>query len=176
MAKIKGKDIIIYVAKDGVNTPICCGRELELIINTELIEATKAPNSRAKNFITGDESYSIRSSNIVSVGEDIDVMELYKYQRAGIPIEFVMLAKIESKVFFSGKILINNLAINANHTDIATYTITAQGDGELIIDNPYRVIFLEDGEGNLIEDGNGNPIISEIEHGDLNPIDLTNNC
>lgn len=173
--KIKGKDFVLYIEKDGQNTPVCCGLDLTINLNQEAIEATKAPNSRWRNYIGGYLDFSLATSTLVTIGEGVDITDLYEYMSQGRVLEFVAMANTQKEVFFSGKVLITNLSVTGGTNDITTYTLSATGDGELNIVNPYSIVLLTDEDGNVIEDGEGNPIYTQ-EHGDLNPIDLEINC
>lgn len=173
--KLKGKDFVGFLAKNGKMVPICCSRDMEIGISADTIEATKRPSSKWKSFIYGDRSYGVTITGLVIIEESITINDLYQVINDGITIPFVARNEENADIFFSGNILITDLRITGNNKDIMTYSMTALGDGELNTSNPYEINILTDGEGNPLEDGEGN-MIYEQESGDLLPIDLNINC
>lgn len=172
--KIRGKDFVLLLEKDGKNVPVCCGRDLTININVDLIPVTKAPNSRWSDYIAGDIGFSLSSDSIVTIGNGVNLRDVFAKINSRTPFEFVAMANTTQDVFFSGKILITNLSVNGETKNIMTYSLSATGCGELNVENPYEIIFIDGGDG-IIGSDDDIPIYYD-EHGNLNPIDLETEC
>lgn len=173
--KLLGKDFVLLAARGGNMIPICCSRELSISISSDTIEATKAPQSRWKSYIYGDNGYSLSTSGLIALDNTFtlnDFLEVIKNREI---LAFVALNEADGNLFFSGNVLLTGAEISGSYKDVMTYSISAIGDGPLNNTNPYEINIVTDGEGNPIEDGEGN-MIYEQESGDLLPIDLTINC
>ena len=173
--KLRGKDFVLYASKAGKMYPVCCGRELSISINSELIEATKTPQSRWKSWIYGDASYSVSSSAIVILDGSFTLMDFYNAIQNKTTFTFLAKSNTDTNMFFSGNLLLTSIDIASPYKDVMTYTIAAQGDGNLNNINPYHVEILTDENGNPITDEN-NAIIYTQDSGSLPQINLDINC
>ena len=173
--KLKGKDLILYVDRGGKMIPVCCGRELSISISSDVIEATKRPQSRWKSFLYEDASYTISSSGLVVIDESYTMNDFLSMIENRETMAFVAMHNEESEVFFSGKILLTGMELNSQYKDVLTYSITAQGDGKLSNVNQYEIEVGRDVDDNVIVDDNEDMIYG-FKTGDLLPIDLNINC
>lgn len=190
--KIRGKDFVIYMDVDGVQTPICCGKDLTLNITHEVKEATKAPSSKWKSYVEGVRSFTVASTQLVLVTPKqpprpydpiplppgIQLKDIFAHLASGTPVNFVMGnlsikegMLIDNSMFFSGKIIIDSIQINGTDSEIATYTFTGVGDGVLGANNPYVYTIISSGE-----DGQPKYGAPLTEWSPLLPIDLTTDC
>lgn len=139
---VKGKDIILHIEKDGMQVPICCARDFTINISNDDIEVTKPPNSTWRTYMGGMNSYTINSNNLTTVSEGISFGDLFNYMSGGVIVQWIAKANSTTEIFFSGKIKISRLSLNAPYSDISTYTMDAVGDGVLNIENPYSIIMV----------------------------------
>lgn len=173
--KLKGKDLVLLLDKNEQMVPACCSRDLTIDVTAETIEATKVPSSHWRSYIYGMAGYTLSSNNLVVIGDAITVNDIFQAIAQRKTFSFVARHEEEAEVFFSGKVLITNLSIVGANKDVMQYSFTATGDGPLSNTNPYEINILTDGNGNPLEDGEGNMIYEQVT-GDLLPINLTINC
>lgn len=189
--KIRGKDFVIYLEKEGVQTPICCGKDLVLNITHEVKEATKAPQSKWKSFIEGERSYTVSSSQLVLLQPErvppgyvqppdapgIRLKDIFAHLVSGNPVKFVMGNHnlsgllVDNSMFFSGQMIIDSLQVNGSDSEISTYSFTGIGDGVLSATNPYKYTV-------IASSADGSPVYGAplTAWSPLLPIDLTTDC
>ena len=182
--KIKGKDFVIYMDDGGINVPVCCGKNLTITVNQEVIEATKAPDSRWGNSIAGGLSWSITTNSLATIGNTLTMKDIFGKATNGTVFEIVIgvasrrsstgtgrvfLAAADD-LFFSGKILLNSYSVSGSDNDVVNYSLSAVGDGALNITNPYRYSI-----ASYNEDGSPN-YGAVIAHGALNDLDIFSDC
>jgi len=173
--KLKGREYVLLMERSSKMIPVCCGRELELNITSDLIELTKAPKSDWRRYIYGMKSYTISTSGLVIIDDSFTINAFYDAIANKKTLAFVAMSNEEHDVFFSGNVLITQITKTGSYKDVMTYSIQATGDGPLSNVNPYEINILTDKDGNPLEDGEGNMIYDQ-ESGDLLPIDLNTNC
>lgn len=175
MAKLLGKNFQLMLEKDNEMVPVCCGRELTITINSDLLEATKPPSSVWRSYYYGNKNWTVESSGLIETGEGFGFADLYDAIANSKTIIFVAKHDDTVDVFFSGKILISSMATTGNNKDMMQQSFSATGDGELNIINPYGLQFLTDENGAAITDENGNVIYIQTS-GDLPPVNLNVKC
>lgn len=175
MAKLKGKDLVLYISRSGQMIPVCCGRDLSISIGSEALEVTKTPTSQWRSFIYGIKEYSISASGIAIIDDSFTVNDFFAAMNNRETVAFIALHNEEQNLFWSGNLIITNIEQTAPYKDVLTYSITATGDGELKNVNEYMIEIMTDENGNPITDENGNIIYSQ-DSGSLLPIDLNINC
>jgi predicted secreted protein len=173
--KLKGREFVMLTERDSMMIPVCCGRDLEITISSEIIEATKAPQSSWKNWLYGVKSYSVTTSGLVIIDDSFGINDFYNAMNNKQTLAFVTQSNQAHDVFFSGNILITDITMTGSYKDVMTYSIQATGDGALSNLNPYEFNITVDEDGNAVTDEDGN-IIYDQESGDLLPIDLDINC
>lgn len=172
---LKGKDFVLLLSKAGEMIPVCCGRELSISINSEVLEATKAPQSTWRSYYYGIKDYTISFSGLTMVGDSFTFNDFYNAISNRETLAFVCRSDEESDIFLSGNVLINKLDLTGPNKDVISHTVTATGDGPLNNSNPYAINILMDEDGNPLEDEDGNVLV-EYENGDLLPINYDINC
>ena len=173
--KITGKNIMLLISRAGEMIPVCCGREFDINISSEAIEATKLPASDWRSFIYGIKEFSISCSGLMVIDESFIMKDFFNAMNNRETVAFVGMANNGADVFFSGNVVLTSLNISAPYKDMATYSVTGQGDGELNMTNPYKFEIMTDENNNPITDENGNLIYSQ-NSGDLLPINVDINC
>lgn len=174
---LKGKDLVMFVEKDGLMTPICCSRELSISVNGEVIEATKMPQSKWRSYFSGLLSYSISTSGLVTVDEGVSVDDMYGFMFSRTPINFIARYKLGVEFFVSGTVILTSVEVTGSNKDVVQMSVSGTGDGELSTDKELQTFPLTDGEGNIITDGAGNTILAAPDqYGTDVPIDISVDC
>src|SRR5690554_2421187 len=174
--KLRGKEFTLLLERDGEMIPVCCGRDLSIEINSDILEATKHPASKWRSFYYGNKSWNIQSSGLVELGNSYGFKDVFNAMKNDEIIQFVALSWENDELFFSGNILAQSITIAGGYRDMVNQSFQATGDGELNIISPYNIEVLTDEFGNPIIDEHGNIIYSQQTSGSLPPIDLTINC
>jgi predicted secreted protein len=173
--KLTGKNFVLMMERDGEMVPVCCSRDLSIEIQSEIREATKAPFTAWRSFYAGNLTYTVSCSGLVIVDESYTLNDFFAMISNRQSLAFIAVSSETKDVFFSGKIILNTMSVNAPNKDVMTYSITATGDGPLGNTNPYDTIAIEDSDGSIMTDDEGNIIVEEV-HGSLLPINYDINC
>lgn len=173
--KFLGKDFVLFMERDSEMFPVCCGRDLSISISSEMIELTKAPSSDWKNYLYGDKTFSVSTSNLFVIGNSFTLADFLNAIINRISLVFVTRVGDNDDLLLTGKINITNIDIVGNNKDVIQYSIQATGTGALTNEGTEYTITLTDGEGNILTDGEGNTLTETYYAGEL-PMNISIDC
>lgn len=131
MSILNGSDLLIFI-NDGIDDyPIACQRGVNVTITSDNPDATCKQDNGYTALLYGKRSFEISADALQSFNENMDLELLFDYYTNRTPINFSIANDLFSDIYFTGEALITSIEANSPMEDIATYTITLQGDGQL---------------------------------------------
>ena len=137
MAAIQGKDFILWLFDNGVYYPIACNKSVTLTTTLDLLNAVTAGSGKWKVFVPDLLGFAIAADGITALGVDWSIPRLraeIQFNRVTLLFSFVGTDNAGNTVTYSGNIFAAQIDEAGTINEFATYTLTAQGSGELTID------------------------------------------
>ena len=131
---VKGNSIFLYVNAN----PVAFSKSVDLSISADSIDVTSKMSGNWKQSIAGLNSYSINSDFLyTTVSGDTNFTQLFDIQATGGTVDFVLGLTTDLTTFamtkgqYSGKAFIKSLSLKAGDTDLATCSVSLDGNGAL---------------------------------------------
>jgi len=150
--EVQGKDALIFFNIDGTYVEFGCAETVGIERSMELIETTTEGTGYNKTFAGQSLSYFLNLSGLVlNESELVTVWDLFLQQENmfELPYRIVMTDVGGSIKTITGKVLVQNLTISADQTDLASSSFQLAGTGPITLtDAPAPIITIETtGEG-----------------------------
>ncbi len=131
MSILNGSDLLLFI-NDGIDDyAVACQRGVTVTINSDNPDATCKQDDGYTHLLYGKRSFEISADALQSFTEDADMSILFDYYENRTPINFSVANPLFTDVYFTGEALITSIEANSPMEDVATYSITLQGDGVL---------------------------------------------
>jgi len=102
-----------------------------LNIDWDMLDATTADSSRAKEYISGESGWSVSVEGKLGASDTESVTQLKTAGDTRTPVA-ALIGRLEDDARqWSGNVLVQNLVINFPKNDVVTWTATLQGTGAL---------------------------------------------
>ena len=138
MAVINGSDLILKVSPSdgGTERNIMHSQNCSLSTSLDLADITTKYNSGWKNAIPTMKSFSISADGLMdlnSTGTDTELDELFDQFESRIPVTFTFTrsTSVSGEYTFSGSGYITSLEVAAGTEEVATYSVSIEGNGQL---------------------------------------------
>ena len=127
--KVKGMDIMLEVGnEEGTTQQLGGQRSATLNRTSEAMDATNKTNNGWKEYVAGFREWSVECDGLVLESDSsYNVLEEAFFNNT--PIIATM--KMPSGTIYEGEVLVAEFPIEAPYDDLATYTATLTGAGEL---------------------------------------------
>jgi predicted secreted protein len=128
---LNGSNLLLFI-NDGIDDiAIACQRGVNVTINSDNPESTCKQDNGNAAFIYGKRSFEITADALQSFTEDIDLTFLFDYYENKTPVNFSVANPLFADIYFTGECLITSIEANSPMEDVATYSVTLQGTGDL---------------------------------------------
>lgn len=167
---LQGSKLIFYALKNGVMVKCAGSTTGNLTLNTEIKIATKPPQSRFQSTYPGIISYTISDTGICALSTDLFThADFIKMQIAATPLQWIMRDTDNHDEFYTGFATIQSVAKDSDVSGMQTYTMSATGDGDISIVNPYSIVLFGLAPDTVLTPDNV-AMIGRMETGGLPPL------
>lgn len=133
MNVIQGKDVDLFVLRDGDFVPIGCATDLSFEMSQDLIEVTTKDSGRARDYEAGFRGYSVRFSGLVTL-DDTAKFQFFDFlnnpeERLTLHIDYTDPNGLSKTI--EGDYLIEGASYSGNVDDFAGADISMKGCGEM---------------------------------------------
>ena len=130
MSEIRGIDILVSVKSGEEYVAVGGQRGASLSRTSETIDVSNKVSGGWKRSIAGLKEWSVDCDGLLLL-DDAAYIALEEAFLAGDEVE-IQIAGTESSVSFSGPAIITDFPIDAPYDDVATYSLSFTGTGELV--------------------------------------------
>ena len=134
---VNGTLIALYKDVSGTLTKIANLTSTDFELTKDTIDATNKDGSNYKEFLVGLSNWTMSCEGIfeeeASVGTNFSPKELLDDMIAGDPIKVVMTTQSQGDLQLEGDAVMTSFAWNAPVNDVATFSCSLQGSGQLTV-------------------------------------------
>ena len=134
---VNGSLIALYKDVSGVLTKIANLTSTDFELTKDTIDATNKDGSDYKEFLVGLNSWTLSAEGIFEEDDsttNLSPKEVLDDMIAGEAITVVMTSKVSGDLQLTGQAVMTSFSWNAPVNDVATFSCSLQGSGELTVD------------------------------------------
>lgn len=131
MNKIKGKDVILEIFKDGVYVPFICSTSCSIHIKPELINKTTMSSGRWNEYQVRRFDWSVDLSGVSVLENSWTTFMTFNIVNiiAGFQIRMTFTDTVGNTAVFTGKVFLEDGSISGDVDDFSMFEDTMRGSG-----------------------------------------------
>lgn len=140
MAKIKGKNVLVQIFKEGVWTNFGCAISVSLDVTTEMIETSEKNAGKFATFLPAKISFTGSLSGYVDLTK-LSLKQFREYQLAGTKLKMIWKRAEGADTYTeSAEFFVTNTHDEASYIGFNSYTVDLQGTGTLTLNQDFSLI------------------------------------
>jgi predicted secreted protein len=126
---VEGKDVLMYVLKDGDYVPYLCAETVNINITPELINISTNTTGRGRHYRVRKIDWSVSVSGVTHVADDYSIFDAVDNITESLDIRIDFTSKQGDLMEFSGNVITENLGLNSGATDLSGFDHPLRGNG-----------------------------------------------
>lgn len=152
MGYVMGKNFMLYMEKTNasnqlISLPVCYAQDVQLSIESDLLEVSISPDSQFRNYVPGMRGYSVNANGLVFDGDDdtVNIADMQRMISEGRTVKWQAQDISNPLTVYSGSLLLKTVNMATPYDNVSTFEMEALGTGayqiKRVIPGDYGLIY-----------------------------------